>query len=36
VHEGGKVVDQKGGETKRIHVYGRKWNLGPDSFEGTW
>jgi rhodanese-related sulfurtransferase len=35
VHDGGKLVDPKG-ETKRIHVYGRKWNLAPDSFESTW
>jgi hypothetical protein len=35
VHEGGKVIDQKG-ETKRIHVYGRKWNLAPASFEPIW
>ncbi len=35
VHEGGKVVDQKG-ETKRIHVYGRKWNLAPAGFESLW
>ena len=28
VHAGGKVYDQSG-ETKRIHVYGKKWNLGP-------
>ena len=35
LHDGGKVVDQKG-ETKRIHVYGRRWNLGPSSFEAIW
>jgi sodium/bile acid cotransporter 7 len=34
-HDGGKVVDQKG-ETKRIHVYGRKWNLGPTGFQTIW
>lgn len=34
-HDGGKVVDQKG-ETKRIHVYGRKWNLSPTGFESLW
>jgi len=32
VHAGGKVYDQSG-ETKRIHVYGRKWNLGPKDYE---
>ena len=35
VHDGGKVVDQKG-ETKRIHVYGRKWNLAPSTYEAMW
>ena len=34
-HDGGKVVDQKG-ETKRIHVYGRKWNLSPTGFQAVW
>ena len=35
VHAGGKVYD-KNGETRRIHVYGRKWNLGPRDYEGVW
>jgi len=35
VHDGGKIVDQKG-ETKRIHVYGRKWNLAPSAYEAIW
>ena len=35
LHDGGKIVDPKG-ETKRIHVYGRKWNLAPSSFETLW
>lgn len=35
VHDGGKVVDQKG-ETKRVHVYGRKWNLAPSAYEAVW
>ena len=35
VHDGGKVFDQNG-ESKRIHVYGRKWNLGPGSYEVIW
>jgi sodium/bile acid cotransporter 7 len=35
VHEGGKVVDSKG-ETKRIHVYGDKWNYPPESYEAFW
>ena len=35
VHAGGKVYDQNG-ETQRIHVYGRKWNLGPKSYQAVW
>jgi sodium/bile acid cotransporter 7 len=32
VLEGGKVFDHEG-ETKRLHVYGPKWNLAPSDFE---
>jgi len=35
VHDGGKVYDQNG-ETHRIHVYGRKWNLGPKNYQAVW
>ena len=35
VHDGGKVYDQNG-ETQRIHVYGRKWNLAPMSYQAVW
>lgn len=35
VHAGGKVFDRDG-ETRRIHVYGRKWNLGPSAYEAVW
>jgi len=35
VHDGGKVVDPKG-DTRRIHVYGRKWNLAPSAYEAVW
>ena len=35
VHDGGKVYDQNG-ETQRIHVYGRKWNLGPNRYQAVW
>lgn len=34
VLEGGKVYDQKG-ETKRVHVYGKKWNYLPDGYEAV-
>ncbi len=35
VHAGGKVYDRNG-ETHRIHVYGRKWDLGPKDYEAVW
>ena len=35
VHDGGKVYDQNG-ETQRIHVYSRNWNLVPEQFEAVW
>jgi sodium/bile acid cotransporter 7 len=35
VYAGGRVYD-KNGETQRIHVYGKKWNLGPKDYEGIW
>jgi sodium/bile acid cotransporter 7 len=35
VHEGGKVYDE-GEETRRIHVYGRRWNYPPQSYEAVW
>jgi len=31
VHDGGKIYD-KNGETRRIHVYGRKWDLAPQGY----
>ena len=34
VHEGGKVYDAEG-ETKRIHVYGEKWNYPPTGYEAV-
>ena len=35
VHDGGKVYDQNG-ETRRVHVYGRKWNLAPKLYQVVW
>ena len=35
VLEGGKVYDAKG-ETKRIHVYGKKWNYPAAGYEAVW
>lgn len=38
--EGGRVYDENGAETKRLHVYGKKWNLAPAGYEtvmfGLW
>ena len=33
--EGGKVYDQNGEETNRIHVYGKKWNYAPAGYEAV-
>ncbi len=35
VHDGGNVYDQNG-ESHRIHVYGRKWDLGPKRYRAVW
>jgi sodium/bile acid cotransporter 7 len=35
VLEGGKIYDAKG-ETKRIHVYGKKWNYPASGYEPVW
>ena len=35
VHDGGKVCDRNG-ETTRIHVYGREWDLAPKGYEAVW
>ena len=35
VHDGGRIYDHKG-ETRRIHVFGRKWDLAPERYESVW
>ncbi len=35
LHAGGKIYDRTG-ETRRIHVYGLKWNLAPKDYEAIW
>jgi sodium/bile acid cotransporter 7 len=35
VHAGGKVYDRNG-ETRRIHVYGRTWDLAPSAYKTLW
>ncbi len=34
-HEGGELEDAAG-STRRVHVYGRRWNLVADGFEAVW
>lgn len=34
-HTGEPLVDAQG-ETRRVHVYGRKWNLVASGYEGVW
>lgn len=36
VHAGQPVVDSEGDETKRVHVYGERWNLLPAGYEAVW
>ena len=35
VHAGGKIYD-KNGQSFRIHVYGRPWELAPESYQEVW
>ncbi len=35
VHEGGIIYDANG-ETKRVHVYKKKWNYLPEGYEAVW
>jgi len=35
-HAGGRFVDKTGKETRRVHVYGKRWNLLPKGYEGIW
>jgi sodium/bile acid cotransporter 7 len=34
-HAGGPLV-RDGVSTKRLHVYGRRWNLAADGYETVW
>ena len=36
VANGGAVVDDSGAEVKRVHVYGRKWNVLPEGYTPVW
>jgi rhodanese-related sulfurtransferase len=33
LHAGGKIYDDNGCETRRVHVYGMIWNYAPSGFE---
>lgn len=33
---GGGVVDASGKPTRRVHVYGRRWDVVPEGFEAVW
>ena len=35
VHDGGKIYD-KNGQSFRIHVYGRPWELAPEGYQEVW
>jgi len=35
VHAGQPVVDESGNETKRVHVYGKQWDLLPEGYEAV-
>jgi hypothetical protein len=30
------VVDAGGAPTRKVHVYGRRWNVLPEDFEAVW
>jgi sodium/bile acid cotransporter 7 len=36
IADGGAVVDGNGAPTRRVHVYGRRWNVLPEDFEAVW
>ncbi|PCJ58244.1 MAG: hypothetical protein COA73_10045 [Candidatus Hydrogenedentota bacterium] len=36
VHAGQPVVDESGNETKRVHVYGKRWDLLPQGYEAIY
>jgi len=36
VDVGGPLIDGTGAATRRVHVYGGKWNLLPEGYEAIW
>jgi rhodanese-related sulfurtransferase len=35
-HEGLPLEDSDGQPTKQVHIYGKKWDLLPEGYKGTW
>jgi sodium/bile acid cotransporter 7 len=35
-HVGGELLDPTGEQTRRVHVFGAKWNLVADGYEPVW
>jgi sodium/bile acid cotransporter 7 len=35
-HAGGELADATGAPTRRLHVYGERWNLAADGYETVW
>ena len=36
LHAGGSLVDASGAPTRRVHVYGRTWDLAPLAYTAVW
>ena len=36
LHAGGPLADAKGQPSKRVHVYGRSWDLAPLAYTAVW
>jgi sodium/bile acid cotransporter 7 len=36
VNAGMPLQDESGNSTNRVHVYGKKWNIVPNEYEGVW
>jgi len=36
LHAGGEIAGPDGKPTRKVHVYGEKWNLAPDGYETVW
>jgi len=35
-HAGGELIDSEGRPTRRLHVFGRRWDLVADGYEAVW